>query len=62
MGASLGRDTTPDAPFADQDSRDPQSWNLYTYVRNNPLLYVDPDGRAATVDIETDEGGCPEYR
>ncbi|MBI4749252.1 MAG: RHS repeat-associated core domain-containing protein [Acidobacteria bacterium] len=22
----------------------PQSWNRYTYVLNNPLLYVDPDG------------------
>jgi RHS repeat-associated protein len=25
---------------------DPQSWNRYTYARNNPLKYVDPDGRA----------------
>lgn len=24
---------------------DPQQWNLYAYVRNNPLAYVDPDGR-----------------
>ncbi len=23
---------------------DPQSWNRYTYTRNNPLKYVDPDG------------------
>lgn len=22
----------------------PQAWNLYTYTRNNPLKYVDPDG------------------
>jgi hypothetical protein len=22
----------------------PQSWNRYTYVGNNPILYVDPDG------------------
>lgn len=23
---------------------DPQTWNLYVYVRNNPLRYSDPDG------------------
>ncbi|HWQ55172.1 MAG TPA: RHS repeat-associated core domain-containing protein [Bryobacteraceae bacterium] len=39
-----GRFTSPDAPFADQDPADPQSWNLYAYGRNNPLLYTDPSG------------------
>jgi hypothetical protein len=24
---------------------DPQSWNAYVYTRNNPLLYIDPDGK-----------------
>jgi RHS repeat-associated protein len=28
---------------------DPQSWNGYAYARNNPLLYVDPDGENYTV-------------
>jgi RHS repeat-associated protein len=40
-----GRFTTPDGPFADQWPSEPQSWNLYTYTRNNPLRYVDAEGR-----------------
>ena len=24
----------------------PQSWNLYSYTRNNPLKYVDQSGEA----------------
>lgn len=24
---------------------DPQQWNRYSYTRNSPLIYVDPDGR-----------------
>jgi hypothetical protein len=34
----------PDDPFADQHPDDPQSWNLYSYVRNNPLNATDPSG------------------
>lgn len=41
---TMGRFTSPDEPFADQWEDDPQSWNLYTYVGNNPLLYIDPFG------------------
>jgi RHS repeat-associated protein len=42
-----GRFTTVD-PYLDLQKAfvDPQQWNRYTYVRNNPLRYVDPDGRA----------------
>ena len=39
-----GRFTSPDEPLADQSRLDPQSWNLYSYVRNNPLKYIDPTG------------------
>ncbi len=41
-----GRFTSPDLPFADQVTHDPQSWNLYSYVRNNPINFIDPDGRS----------------
>ena len=27
-----------------QHPEDPQSWNLYAYARNNPLIYLDPNG------------------
>jgi RHS repeat-associated protein len=40
-----GRFTSPDMLFADQYEGDPQSWNLYTYVRNNPCSNSDPTGR-----------------
>ncbi len=45
-----GRFTSPDEPFLDQFEDNPQSWNLYLYVRNNPLNLVDPFGTKA---------GCP---
>ena len=47
MSAAQGRFTSPDRPFADQFVSNPQSWNLYSYVRNNPLRYVDDTGKAA---------------
>jgi len=45
FSANAGRFMSADAPFADQHAADPQSWNLYSYVRNNPLRYTDPTGR-----------------
>jgi RHS repeat-associated protein len=44
FSGAQGRFTSPDAPFNDQDPSNPQSWNLYSYGRNNPLAFIDPDG------------------
>ena len=38
-----GRFLSPDAVGGDPE--DPQSWNRYAYAKNNPLLYVDPNGQ-----------------
>lgn len=42
-------------PFADQWEADPQSWNVYTYVGNNPTNATDPLGLWKQVDC--DNGG-----
>ncbi len=52
--SSLGRFMTPDNGSA-QDSGNPQSWNLYSYVMNNPTTNVDPDGHDC-IHINTDSG------
>ncbi len=36
---------------------DPQRWNLYSYARNNPLKFVDPDGMEVTVFTEIQKQG-----
>ena len=38
-----GRFESPD-PEMDQNLEDIQSWNLYSYVRNNPINSIDPTG------------------
>jgi RHS repeat-associated protein len=35
----------------------PQSWNRYVYVRNNPIGFTDPDGRADVDFSKTDQYG-----
>jgi RHS repeat-associated protein len=51
LGSSMGRFMSPDpenlSAILNQD--DPQSWNAYAYVRNNPLNLTDEDGENYTV-------------
>jgi RHS repeat-associated protein len=44
MSNAQGRFTSPDVPFFDQHPSAPQSWNLYAYVRSNPMVLIDPTG------------------
>jgi RHS repeat-associated protein len=43
-GSSMGRFITPDPKSSSAHLAEPQSWNRYAYVGNNPLIFVDPDG------------------
>jgi len=47
FGSSFGRFMRPDPSSVGGDivdSESPQSWNMYSYVANNPLSATDPDG------------------
>ncbi len=46
----FGRFASPD-PARDQHFRDTQSWNIYSYVRNNPIMSTDPTGMVAGTSI-----------
>ena len=41
--SSMGRMMSPDSGV-DQHPENPQTWNLYSYGRNNPLVFTDPTG------------------
>jgi RHS repeat-associated protein len=51
FSGAMGRFTSPDQPLIDQHPDNPQSWNLYSYVRNNPLKFLDPSGRGCVTDL-----------
>lgn len=46
LNTQIGRFITPDPVFAMENRfTDPQLWSPYAYGRNNPIVYVDPDGQ-----------------
>ncbi len=50
-GSNMGRFMSPDHPLIDQHPENPQSWNLYAYARNNPLINIDPTGLGCITDL-----------
>jgi RHS repeat-associated protein len=51
-----GRFLSVDPLMASADSIEPQSWNRYSYVSNNPLRFVDDEGK-----IKRDTEGNPVF-
>ena len=61
--SNFGRFMSPDLNNAGSTQDDPQSWNLYPYVKNNPLNAIDPNGKDVVVCIQngTDSKGNAIY-
>jgi RHS repeat-associated protein len=49
LSGAQGRFTSPDEPLTFADPENPQTWNLYAYGLNSPLLYSDPSGHEPCV-------------
>jgi RHS repeat-associated protein len=54
LSSAQGRFLSVDPGGAGAKQTDPQSWNAYTYTRNNPMLYIDPTGLMYIVWSNTD--------
>jgi RHS repeat-associated protein len=52
--SSMARFMSPD-DGSDQFTSSPQSWNLYSYARNNPVTNTDADGNACVVQTRTSD-------
>jgi RHS repeat-associated protein len=55
--SNLGRWLSPDPDNAGADESDPQSWNGYSYVGNNPIDRTDPTGQDWEVCVNNEQGG-----
>ena len=58
-GNLLGRFTSPDPANAGANLMNPQSWNAYAYVGNNPMNAVDPSGTHVVDCVWDGCGGHP---
>ena len=54
LSSSIGRFLSGDSYKASAAPSDPQTWNRYAYVHNDPVNYFDPTGR-----LEAIPGYCP---
>ena len=54
--SAQGRFTGPDPLIASAKAMEPQTWNRYVYVTDNPLRYIDTDGK-----IRRDKHGNPKF-
>jgi RHS repeat-associated protein len=55
FSGAQGRFTSPDPlGIMKQKMLDPQQWNMYAYVRNNPLRLIDPSGMYTCEGSKTD--------
>jgi len=57
-GGIEGRFLSVDPTWSSSALSQPQTWNRYSYVLNNPVRYTDPDGRCTNVLDCTLEGGA----
>jgi RHS repeat-associated protein len=57
--SALGRFNSADPANAGAYPADPQTWNGYAYVRNNPLTYTDPSGLFLSATTIGAAGGGP---
>ena len=60
FSGAMGRFTSPDPMMASASVINPQSWNRYAYVQNNPLKFIDPLGLYASpaYNCTKDDNAC----
>jgi RHS repeat-associated protein len=63
LSSQYGRFMSPDPANTKgdvEDFTDPQGWNMYSYVRNNPLSLTDPDGQSYQVCVTVQDPDNPD--